>query len=85
MHMDIRILMPICIRILMTMGIIQYFTVQYCTVLYSNSRRLTRDSRITRDSRVSVVSLEIPGSPSSHSRFPESSSHSRFPYSRFFS
>ena len=33
---------------------------------------------------VSVVSLEIPGFPSSHSRFPESSSHSRFPYPGFF-
>ena len=30
---------------------------------------------------VSVGSLEIPGFPSAHSRFPESSSHSRFPES----
>ena len=34
---------------------------------------------ITRDFWVTVGSLEIPGIPSSHSRFQESSSHLRFP------
>ena len=34
--------------------------------------------------QVSVGSLEIPGFPSAHSRFPESSSPSRFPYPGFF-
>ena len=36
--MDIRILMPMCTRILMPMGIIQYFTVLYSTVQYCTVR-----------------------------------------------
>ena len=38
----------------------------------SRVRRRKPGIRLTRDSRVSVVSLEIPGFPSSHSRFPHS-------------